>query len=135
MRVLNRYRLELHWNKVEYPTGNVAVLKGAYFTGPVLKEAAKVNPNDQLMLDMTYQHMIFIPEYYQALLQWKGVEYKGDKIFLVGATLKGKYINSVDTLGDSDFILIDCKEHEEEEHPFHLVYWAEVCKESGEEKY
>jgi hypothetical protein len=135
MRVLNKYRLELHWNKAEYPSGNVAVLKGAYFTGPVLKEAAKVRPNDQLMLDMTSQHTIFIPEYYQALLKWKGVEYKEDKIFLAGATLKGKHINSVETLKDDDFILIDCKEHEEEKHPFHLVYWAEVHKADKERKY
>lgn len=135
MKVLNKFKLELRWKKVDYPAEGVAALKGAYFTGPVLKEAAKINPNDQLMLDMTYQHAIFIPEYYQALLKWKGVEYRGGKVFLKSATIEGKHINSVETLDADDFILIDCQEHEEKKHPFHLVYWAEVCKETGEEKY
>ena len=135
MRVMNKYRLELRWDKVEYPTEDVASLKKAYFMGPVLKEAAQISPNDQLMLDMTYQHMIFVPEYYQALLQWKGVEYKDDKVFLKGATIKGKHINSLEPLNNTDFILIDCKEHEEKKHAFHLVYWAEICKADKEKKY
>jgi len=135
LRVISKYRLELHWDAVEYPTEDVAVLNKAYFVGPVLKEAAKINPNDQLMLDMTYQHAIFIPEYYQALLQWKGVDYRDDQIFLKGATLKGKHVNSVEPLKATDFILIDCREHEEEKHAFHLVYWAEVCKADKEKKF
>jgi len=135
MRVMTKYRLELHWNKVDYPADDVASLKKAYFMGPVLKDAAPISPNDQLMLDMTYQHQIFIPEYYQALLQWKGVEYRDGKVFLKSATLKGKHLNSLEPLDNTDFILIDCKEHEEAKHPFHLVYWAEVYKESKEVKY
>ncbi len=135
MRILNKYRLELHWDTVEYPEDEVAVLKEAYFTGLVLKEAAQIQGDDQLMLDMTQQHQIFIPDYYQAVLKWKGVEYKGDKVFLKAATIKGKHVNSVETLNDTDFILIDCQQHEQEKHPFHLVYWAEVCKETKEAKY
>ena len=61
MRILNKYRLELRWDTVEYPEADVAVLKGAYFTGPVLKEAAQIQGDDQLMLDMTYQHREFQP--------------------------------------------------------------------------
>ena len=136
MRVLTKYRLELRWDKVEYSREAVAVLKGAYFTGPVLKDAAQLEDEDQLILDMTAQHIIFvIPEYYQATLKWKGVEYKDDKIFLKESWIEGKYINSVETLEDNDFILIDCREHEKEKHPFLLVYWAEVCKEDKEKKY
>jgi len=135
MRVMNKYRLELHWDTVEYPEDNVAVLKEAYFTGPVLKEAAQLQGDDQLMLDVTQQHMVFIPDYYQAVLNWKGVEYRDNKVFLEKAMIKGKHINSIEALNDTDFILIDCKEHEEEKHPYHLVYWAEVCKENKEAKY
>ena len=135
MRVMNKYRLELRWDEVEYPTEDMALLKKAYLMGPVLKEAAQISPNDQLMLDMTSQHLVFIPEYYQALLQWKGVEYRGDKVFLKGATIKGKHINSLEPLDNTDFILIDCKEHEEAKHPFQLVYWAEIYKENKEVKY
>src|SRR5574338_73053 len=130
MRILNKYRLELRWNKVDYKE-DVAFLHGAYFTGPVLKEAAQIRENDQLTIDMTAQHLILIPDYYQAVLKWKGVEYKEGKVFLKDATLKGKHVNSVDTLKDKDWILIDCANHEEKKHAFNLVYWSEVRKEDG----
>jgi hypothetical protein len=135
MRVSKKYRLELHWTSIEYNRSNVATLKGAYFTGPVLKEAAQVQENDQLTLDMTQQHLVFVPEYYQAVLKWKGVEYKDACVFLKDATIKGKHINSIETLQDRDWLLIDCLDHEEKRHPFHLVYWAEVKKEDGGNKY
>jgi len=136
VRVLTKYRLELRWQSVEYPTDDVAVLKGAYFCGPVLQDAARINDDDQLTLDMTNQHLIlFIPEYYQATLKWKGVEYKDDKVFLKDVTIKGKYVNSIETLRDTDWILIDCTDHDEKKHPFHLVYWAEVRRAEGPEKF
>ena len=134
MRVINKYRLELHWNKVGYDE-EMALLKGAYFTGPVLKEAAQIQPNDELLLDMTRQHLVFIPDYYQAVLKWKGVDYKQDRVFLKDVTIRGKHVNSIETLKDNDWLLIDCSQHEEEKHPFSIVYWAEVRKETGEEKF
>ena len=135
MFVLQKYRLELHWSSVEYPQEDLALLKGAYFTGQVLKNAAKINEDDQLILDMTQQHQIFIPNYYQGTLKWKGVEYKEDKVYLKEVGIKSKYINSLEPLRNDDFILIDCKKHEHNVHAFHLVYFAEVCKKSREKKY
>lgn len=135
MRVMQKYRLELHWDSVEYSRDNVAVLKDAYFSGPVLKEAAKLREEDQLTLDMTPQHKIFVLDYYQAVLNWKGVVYKDNKIFFKEAWIKGKYINSIETLKSKDWILIDCREHEEKKHAFHLVYWAEIHKADQEKKF
>ncbi len=135
MRVSKKYRLELHWDRVDYNRNDLASLTGAYFTGPVLEDAEEVKENDELTLDMTSQHLVFIDDYYHAFLRWKGVEYRDGKIFLGDATIKGKHINSIEVLRDNDWILIDCSEHEEKKHPFHLVYWAEVCKVSGEVKY
>lgn len=135
MRVFNKYRLELHWDSVEYSDEQTAVLKGAYFVGPVLKNAAKIADNDQLIVDLTQQHLLFVPDYYQALLKWGAVEYKEDKVLLKGVTIRGRYVNSLEKLTDKDWLLIDCKEHEEKKHPYHLVYWAEVRKEDGGEKY
>lgn len=135
MKVRTKYRLELHWESVEYAQDDVAVLKGAYFSGPVLKEATQLREEDELVLDMTNQHMIFIPDYYQATLRWRGIQYVGDKILLKEVSIKGKHVNSIETLQDTDWLLIDCKEHEEEKHPFHLVYWGEVRKAEGAEKY
>lgn len=135
MRVLNKYRLELHWDSVEYNRDDVAVLKGAYFEGPVLKEAAQLNEEDSIVLDMTSQHMIFIPDFYQSTLWWKGVEYKEGRIYLKEAWIKGKYVNSIETLRNNDWLLIDCKEHEMATHVFHLVYWAEVRNSEQEKKF
>jgi hypothetical protein len=137
MYVLTKYRLELRWDGVEYSEDDRAVLKGAYFTGPVLSDAAKVNDDDQLMLDMTKQHVILpaMDDYYQALLKWKGVEYKEDRIYLKEAWIKGKYINALEKLENDDWILIDCREHEEEKHPYLLVYWAEIHQKEDERKY
>ena len=137
MDVLTRYRLELHWDSVEIAEDDRAVFKGAYFTGPVLSDAAQINDDDQLTLDMTKQHAILAPtiDYYQAVLKWKGVDYKDDKVFLKEAWLRGKYVNSLEKLESDDWILIDCREHEEKNHPFLLVYWAEVYKKEKERKY
>ncbi len=114
MGILNKYRLELHWTSVSYNRDDVAVLQKAYFSGPALKDAEQLREEDNLILDMTEQHLIFPPmdDFYQAILDWKGVEYKGDKIFLKEAFIKGKYVNSIETLEDKDWIVIDCKEHD-----------------------
>jgi len=152
LRVIDKYRLELHWRFVEYNEDDVAVLKGAYFCGPVLKDAEKLRDKDKLIVDMTSQHQIFIPDYYQAVLEWEGVQYKGDRIFLKEALLQGKHVNAVETLQNNDWLLIDCKDHDVKNyqgrkgkkvaagayqtnytHP--LVYWAEVRKAEGEEKF
>jgi hypothetical protein len=134
VKVFRKYRLELRWNKVRYKKG-LAILEGAYFTGPVLKEAAQIQHNDQLILDMTEQHLVFVPEYYQATLKWGQVTYDKDRVFLEGATIKGKYVNSIDTLKDNEWVLINCRQHEEKKHPFHLVYFAEIKRETGEDKF
>ncbi len=154
MRVLDKYRLELRWDLVSYNRDNVAVLKGAYFSGSVLKDATQLQEEDSLILDMTQQHLIFPPmdSFYQAVLTWKGVDYRGDKIFLKEAYVKGKYINSIETLKDKDWIVIDCKEHDTKKmlgkrgkklapgvyqtlYKHSLVYWAEVMKTEGGNKY
>lgn len=134
MRVVNKYRLELHWNKIEYDEES-ALPKDSYFIGPVLVEAARIQPNDELLLDMTNQHLVFVPDYYQAVLKWGEINYKQDRVFLKDVTIKGKYVNSIETLKNTDWILIDCSQHEEAKHPFNLVYFSEVKKETGEEKF
>ena len=137
MDVLTKYRLELSWDAVEYNEEDRAVLTGAYFAGPVLSDAARINDDDQLILDLTKQHVILaaMDDYYQAVLKWKGVDYKDDKVLLKECWVKGKYVNSLEKLENDDWILIDCREHEEENHPFLLVYWAEIYKKEKERKY
>ena len=152
--VLDKYRLELHWASVSYQAEDVAVLKGAYFSGPVLKDAEQLRDEDNLILDMTQQHLIFPPMegFYQAVLSWKGVQYEGDKIFLKEAHIKGKYVNSLETLENKDWVRIDCTAYDTAKmmgkrgkrlargvyttkYDHALVYWAEVMKAEGKEKY
>lgn len=154
MKILNKYRLELHWDSVSYNRDDVAVLKGAYFSGPVLKDAEKLRDEDVLTLDMTDQHLVFpaVADFYQAVLNWKGIEYKGAKIFLKEAHIKGRYVNSIETLRNNDWILIDCKDHDLKKmvgkrgkklapgvyqtiYNHSLVYWAKVMKAEGEAKF
>ncbi len=152
--ILTKYRLELHWESVSYNRDDVAVLKGAYFSGPVLEDVLQLQEEDVLTLDMTRQHLIFtsVEDFYQAVLNWKGVENKEDKIFLKEAYVRGKYINSIETLENKDWILIDCKEHDtakmmgrrgkrlargvyQTTYKHALVYWAQVMKAEGGQKY
>ena len=152
LRILDKYRLELHWNSVTYNREDVAIFEGAYFCGPVFKDAEKLRDEDELIVDMTDQHQILIPEYYQAVLRGKGVEYERDRVFLKEAFLRGKHVNAVETLGNNDWLLIDCTAHDVQNyqgkrgkkmasggyltnytHP--LVYGAEVRKATGEEKF
>lgn len=155
MQVLPKYRLELRWESVSCSKGDVAILKGAYFSGPVLKDAEKLQDEDKLIIDMTQQHWVFPPmqDFYQATLFWKGVEYKGDRIFLKEARIEGKYVNSIAPLTNDNWILIDCKEHDTKKmtagrrgkrlapgvyqtrYTHTIVYWAEIMKVSGEEKF
>lgn len=155
MKVLTKYRLELHWKSVSYTREDLAVLTGAYFSGPVLKDAVKLRNEDQLTLDLTRQHWIFPPmkDFYQGTLFWKGIEYKEDRIYLKEARIQGKYVNSIETLADTNWILIDCKEHDTKKvmegkrgkklapgvyqtiYNHSLVYWAEIMKDEGEAKY
>ena len=137
MDILSKYRLELYWDTVEYNKEDMAVLKGAYFSGAVLEDAARINDDDQLTLDMTKQHVILpaMKDYYQAILKWKGVDYKNGKVFLKEAYIRGKYVNVLERLENDDWILIDCREHDEKLHPFLLVYWSEVHKKEKERKF
>ncbi len=137
MKILTKYRLELHWDSVEYNEESRVVLRDAYFTGPVLDDAAQINDDDQLTLDMTKQHVILplMEDYYQAILKWKGVDYREGKVFLKEVYLKGRYVNSLERLENDDWILIDCREHEEKNHPYLLVYWAEIHKKEKERKF
>ncbi len=54
--VSDRYRLELHWDKVEYKQG-VCTFTGPYFSGPALQEALKLNHKDHIMLDFFSQYL------------------------------------------------------------------------------
>ena len=117
------YRLELHWSKIERPEDGVMILKGAYFSGPALSQALKLNDNDSIRLDFCKQYSILVNNYYVADLSWGQVEYLDKTIKLNGAVLKYKLqVDKAANLRDSDYLAIDTSNHEMAVHRFNMLY-------------
>lgn len=132
--ISERYRLELHWKKANYEKDGLCRLTNAYFSGPALAMAQKINSNDSINLDFYRQYLVFVNNVYVAKLSWGEVVYNNDKTI----TLKDAIIshdtelNKVPKLKNKDYIAIDTKKHEVETHDFYLAYDCFVVNEDGE---
>lgn len=126
-----KYRLELRWAKV-IKTNNVVMFNGAYFMGPVLAIADKLSDKDEINLDFCYQYAVLVKNIYTAVFQWEGVLYSDNKINLHKAMLiyKNDFLN-VPVLCDTDYIVIDTKNHENEKHYYNMLYPAFVVNKDG----
>ena len=82
-----KYKLELHWEGVSRPEPGVMLFKKAYFSGPVLAQAIKLNDGDKITLDFCSQHFVLINNVYVADLSWGKAIYK-DKFILLCLYLK-----------------------------------------------
>ena len=129
--ISERYRLELHWSAAEYVEEGLAMLKDCYFSGPVLNQIIEMQPEDSIRLDFAYQYYIFIEYFYIAELSWKGIQRAESKIFLNDVVLKNKYLNFIPKLKNDDYVVIDTKKHEDEEHLYNLVYTSYLVKKDG----
>lgn len=120
----DRYRLELHWKSTAYDRDGVCKLNGACFAGPALVEADKINNNDNIMLDFFHQYIILVENVYVAKLSWGEVVYnKNSTITLKNAFIKhDTEINKVPKLSDTDFLILDTRNHETEIHRFNPLY-------------
>jgi len=129
-----RYRLELHWKKVNYDRKGLCKLFNAYFSGPALQIAAKMNNDDSINLDFYKQYLILVNNVYVARLSWKEVVYnKNNTITLKNAIIShDTELNRVPKLKNSDYIVIDTEKHEEETHNFYMSYDCFVIKEDGQ---
>ena len=65
-----RYRLELRWKKVLRPKAGVMHLIDAYFYGPALAQADKINDNDTIRLDFCSQLIVLVKSVYVGDLRW-----------------------------------------------------------------
>ena len=128
-----RYRLELHWTDVQYKVEGRCDLIGAYFSGPALQFAEKVEPNNQILLDFYKQYFIFAKDVYIATLLWKDVTYKGDNIILLGDTciVHDTELNRVPKLVKDDYLVIDLKGHDSAEHAYNPTYNTIVVNNEG----
>lgn len=128
-----KYRLELHWKSVVYERDGVCKLKGAYFSGPALSMAQKINDNDNIAIDFYKQYLVFVKNVYVAKLSWKKVIYNKDNtVSLKNTILKhNTELNRVPKLNNTDYIVIDTKNHESSIHHLNLLYTAYVINENG----
>jgi len=102
-----RYKLELHWEKVKYEQDGMCKLIGAYFSGPVLSNAEKINDNDNIKLDFFTQYLVFVKNVYVGDLSWGEVTYKDKKVILKDAIIThDKELNKVPKLRDTDYLVI-----------------------------
>lgn len=127
-----KYILEFHWSGTKYVDSGEMELFGTYFTGPVLSEAARINPDDNIILDFSDMYCLFLPHFYLANLSWMGVDYNNNKVLLDNAVLKGNFVSKVPKWNGGDYIVIDTSKHEEHLHAFNLTYRAFVVNRDGE---
>lgn len=132
MLLSERYRLEIHWNKIVYEQNEVAKIFGCYLSGPAVKEAAKMNGVDSIALDFANQYIVLLPHYYVAKLSWNGINQTPEKIVLLNTILEGKHINSIPKLRDNDYIVIDTQNHEDAKHFYHPTYSSYLIRYDGE---
>jgi hypothetical protein len=119
-----KYRLELHWTKIERPKPGIMTFEGVYFSGPALFQAEKINNNDSITLDFCLQYTILIKGVYVASFHWNEVVYNSDKtISLSNARLIfDPDLKGIPSLKDNDYLVIDTSGHENTKHMYNLLY-------------
>jgi hypothetical protein len=133
MYIPESYKLELHWNSIDKNKDDSCNLIGAYFCGPVLKSAEKINSSDRIKLDFTPQYSLILSSFYFVDCMWGNVNYYNEIVKLQDVTLKGDFVNKISNLINTDYIVIDTSKHDGESHLYNLVYKAAVLNKNGEE--
>lgn len=129
--ISERFRLEIHWDKASYNTDGEVYLEGCYLSGPVLREVASMNDEDNIKLDFVKQYVIFIKSFYITALSWTGVKRITNKIYLDNVTLSHSNLNVLPKLKNRDYIIVDTKNHEDEKHNYNMNYTSYLAKEDG----
>lgn len=119
-----RFRLELHWRKVLRPKAGTMHLTDAYFSGPALSQADKINDNDTIRLDFCSQLVVLTRAVYVADLRWGEVIYGEDGyIRLKNARIEyDPDLKGIPNLRIKDYLVIDTSGHENEKHMYNLLY-------------
>lgn len=129
-----RYRLELHWEKVLRPKAGEMYLVDAYFSGPALSQADKINDNDTIRLDFCSQLLVLVKSVYVGDLKWGEVVYnKNGTITLRNARVEyDSDIKGIPNLKNKDYLVIDTAGHENEKHLCNLLYPTYVIDRDSE---
>lgn len=125
----DKFVLKLKWKAVVYERPNVCKIEGAYFSGPVLQIAQKVNSNDSMSLDVFSQYIHLVQAAYVVKLKWGEAVYSDD-----GKSIKlndcfishESELNKVPVLKNSDWFMIDTSKHTADIHAYNFVYTTYV---------
>jgi len=128
------YKLELHWKRAVYEKEGLCRLENAFFSGPALRIATKINNNDSINLDFYKQYIIFVKDVYVVVLGWEEVVYNSNGTVTLedAVIIHDTELNKVPKFKDTDYIVIDTQKHEAATHYMHLVYESFVVAENGE---
>lgn len=128
-----QYELYLEWTTLEYVTGAIKFNKSLLY-GPALKNAQRIQENDNMKLDFSAQNFIVIPDpsFNVATLKWQGVNYlRDDVVELKDCVLEYTNIGLLKNLTPDNFFIVDCERHEERVHAKYLTYIAWVLDNDG----
>jgi len=124
-----KYKLFLSWDSVEYKNDELVYINKPIFTGPVLKEVAKIQDNDSINLDLSLQYVKTISSWEIAKLSWgKVLKQATNEVIFDYAIIKSDQLVKVKLLSNNDSMVIDTEKHEESKHQFNLVYDAIILK-------
>lgn len=127
-----KYRLELHWSGLLYKD-KTCFFKGAYFSGPVLQFAERIEDNNFILLDLYKQYFVFSEAIYLVKLSWGKVSYKKDNncVFLDQALIEFNPSNTIPKLRKSDYLVINTQGHDRETHTNYPTYTGIVVNREG----
>ncbi len=130
--ISEQFKLEVHWEDVLYNQEGRCGLIGAYFSGPALKIAQRINDEDHMLLDLYSQYITLVKGAYVLKFEWSGVEYKDDEgIVMLSNTYltHNEDLNTTPKLNKTDYFVIDTSDHEFSIHKNSLVYKTLTIKE------
>jgi hypothetical protein len=109
-------------------------LIGAYFSGPVLAQADRINNNDSIRLDFCSQFVILVRNVYVADLKWGEVVYnKNNTITLKDAIIVyDPDLEGIPNLEKKDYLVIDTSGHENQKHLYNFLYPTYVVNKNSE---
>jgi len=121
--IREKYKLVLSWDSVSVVDDNLAVVHGARFSGPALKDAAQLAETDHIDIDLTSQHIDLLGVWDIVTFAWEGIKAVTDGVvFFTHATLRSPEIGKVKGFRDTDRVVINTEDHEASKHQYTLVY-------------
>jgi hypothetical protein len=128
MKLGEKFRLEIHWDKAIYEKENMCKLQDCYLSGPALAIAQQVQSNEYISLDFCGQYSIITHNAYVAKFSWGEVIYNANKTITLkdAAMSHDTDFHRVPKLNDNDYIIVDTQDHQVDIHHLNLVYKSYV---------